>query len=803
MIGQSDTASLDDYVFASGKTITSTVDGYVFATSGVSLTIASTGTVTHGPAIYGGSTAANETITNYGDVTGGQGVGIYLKDGGTIANGSASNGTATIYGVKDAILITGAAGTLTNFAHITSKGAIGVAFGLGGSVTNGSVADTTAQIYGYHYGVNVTGGLGTVVNFGRITSALGAGALNLKTSGIRLLAGGSITNGSAADSGALIEGDAYGAIISGGLGTVTNFGKIVGTNLGISLGDGGFIENGNTADSTATIKGNNGVTIAGGTGTIVNYGAIIGEVQMKEGGTVTNAATGIIGGPFPDGIYVTGGTARITNLGKQIGRLDLGGGGSVVNGSLTHETASMENGGQFGVVIRKAAGTVSNFGTIGAQYGAGSCVELYGGGTVTNGSKADTTALIGAKGVTYGVYAAGTTTVTNYGTIEGGVIFDTLASGVLVLEAGSKIVDGAGSGDHGTLEFGAGNGAGTITDNAGRISGSTSGTFYGFSFYDFAAGSHWTLTGTNIIETALEVGGDLTVAGSLTFDRGFSGTGTIDGAGTLAFGASATIAGGGPILNVAHLSIAVDDDAVTLNENLAYAGQFSTVANARLIIGANDTLTLTGTGSTFNGSVSGTGTLKFGGGTQTIGSGAALSVSHWALAGTDKVTVSENLTFAGALADVAGSSLTIGASRVLTLSGAVTGTGTIAIGTGASLNLESTAASTELIAFTAKTGTLEITDPAGFGAGVQDFAAGDKLDIHSTKFAFGGGEDLTFVENAAKTKGTLTIKDGTSSLAIVLFGQYSAAGFHLASDGHGGSLVTYTAPQVPRLAVVH
>ncbi len=53
-------------------------------------------------------------------------------------------------------------------------------------------------------------------------------------------------------------------------------------------------------------------------------------------------------------------------------------------------------------------------------------------------------------------------------------------------------------------------------------------------------------------------------------------------------------------------------------------------------------------------------------------------------------------------------------------------------------------------------------------------------------------ERLSFVENAAKTSGPLTITDGTQKATVTLFGQYVAAGFHAISDGTTGSVISYS-----------
>jgi autotransporter passenger strand-loop-strand repeat protein len=73
---------------------------------------------------------------------------------------------------------------------------------------------------------------------------------------------------------------------------------------------------------------------------------------------------------------------------------------------------------------------------------------------------------------------------------------------------------------------------------------------------------------------------------------------------------------------------------------------------------------------------------------------------------------------------------------------------------------------------------------------ISGFAAADRLDLAA--FTFRAGEKLSFVENKAKTSGTLTIADGALRASITLFGNYTAAGFHTASAGVGGTVITYS-----------
>ena len=44
----------------------------------------------------------------------------------------------------------------------------------------------------------------------------------------------------------------------------------------------------------------------------------------------------------------------------------------------------------------------------------------------------------------------------------------------------------------------------------------------------------------------------------------------------------------------------------------------------------------------------------------------------------------------------------------------------------------------------------------------------------------------------AGSGGTLTVSDGTHSRPFSLTGSYNTAGFHIASDNHGGTAVTFS-----------
>jgi len=85
---------------------------------------------------------------------------------------------------------------------------------------------------------------------------------------------------------------------------------------------------------------------------------------------------------------------------------------------------------------------------------------------------------------------------------------------------------------------------------------------------------------------------------------------------------------------------------------------------------------------------------------------------------------------------------------------------------------------------------LSVAATASVALTISGFAAGDTLRLAG--FKAGTTEKLTFVENAAKTSGTLTVTDGALKATVTLFGQYVAAGFHAITDGAVGSVISYS-----------
>ncbi len=561
-----------------------------FGTTGAVGVHLNAGTVTNGSATDSAARIAGfykgvevrfaATVANYGTIqsTGNSGEGIYLHNGGTVTNGSAAYTAARIAGALSGVLSLAAAATIANYGTIQSTGTAGegVYLGGGGAVTNGSTGDTAALIEGA-FGVVVTHASATIANFGTIQGANG--------DGIYLKAGGTVTNGSASDSAASISG--FYGVLAFGSSAITNYGVIQGVGAGVALAAGGSVTNGSAAHTTASISGVRGVSAGYPSATIANYGTIHGSrfgVTLTAGGTVTNGSTSDT-------------SALISGTGGASGPL-------------------------FGVEAGQSA-TVVNYGTILATNGASTyslggsiAVYLTAGGSVTNGSADDITALIVGPG---GVVAAGATatTVTNFGTIEGTVgaaVTFKSADDRLIVESSAQFV-GALAGGGGTLELAGG--ADTITGlgGSGTMKGATSASFSGFGSYVVDAGAFLTLTGTD----ALTSGQSLTVAGSLT------NTGTLTG--PAAGLAGVYLAAGGAVTN----GSAADTAAYIAGASVGVlgVGAAAAVANFGTIQSLNGNgVYLTAGGTVTNGSAADT-TALIKGLEDGVGAGASAAILNY------------------------------------------------------------------------------------------------------------------------------------------------------------------------------
>ena len=181
------------------------------------------------------------------------------------------------------------------------------------------------------------------------------------------------------------------------LGTADNPLYITSTGTVTSTGSADGIDGGAGTTWTITNAGvvsavsGNGVSLAS-SGIVGNTGSISGKdaLVLRAGGSVTNNVGGSISGlgalgaglGSGAGVYITGAAGTVTNNSTISGvayGVGLGHGGLVTN------TSSI-TGGEDGVIVQGAIGTIANSGNIIATVDDG--VGLFAGGSVTNASGA-------------------------------------------------------------------------------------------------------------------------------------------------------------------------------------------------------------------------------------------------------------------------------------------------------------------------------------------------------------------------------------------------------------------------------
>jgi hypothetical protein len=117
--------------------------------------------------------------------------------------------------------------------------------------------------------------------------------------------------------------------------------------------------------------------------------------------------------------------------------------------------------------------------------------------------------------------------------------------------------------------------------------------------------------------------------------------------------------------------------------------------------------------------------------------------------------------------------------------------GTVGIDDGATLELTNGASgNNQSVAFNGSTGDLVLDASALFGSGqltVSGFTGQGAIDFKDISAA---SATLGYSPNSDNSGGTLSVGDGSNTALIALIGQYSAASFALASDGHGGTLLS-------------
>jgi hypothetical protein len=101
-------------------------------------------------------------------------------------------------------------------------------------------------------------------------------------------------------------------------------------------------------------------------------------------------------------------------------------------------------------------------------------------------------------------------------------------------------------------------------------------------------------------------------------------------------------------------------------------------------------------------------------------------------------------------------------------------------------------ASSQSVTFAGNAGSLLLDQSQSFTGTVAGFGGQDQIDLGDIAYS-DVATTLDYWMNSDSSGGTLTVSDGSHTANLSLLGQYAASSFAMASDGHGGTLITEAA----------
>ena len=116
-------------------------------------------------------------------------------------------------------------------------------------------------------------------------------------------------------------------------------------------------------------------------------------------------------------------------------------------------------------------------------------------------------------------------------------------------------------------------------------------------------------------------------------------------------------------------------------------------------------------------------------------------------------------------------------------------------------NFEISSASTDAVTFAGITGELQLDQSQSFAGTVAGFGNQDQIDLRD--IAFSANTTLGYATNGVNGGGTLTASDRVDLAKIAVLGQYAASSFVMASDGHGGTLITEAPELMAQTQLTH
>ncbi|MDR3660502.1 MAG: Hint domain-containing protein [Mycobacterium sp.] len=604
----------------------------------------------------------------------------------------------------------------------------------------------------------------------------GTGALSVTNGGTVLV--GSDTSVTGFSFGAVLGNQNTGGVPSSGSLSVSGNG----TAESLFTVQSGDLVIGNGGSGIADIQNNGSLSVAAGTIYLGGHGG--GNPGAGPGGTLD-----VFGGQVQAaGLWIVNqGTTGLSSVSIAFGgTVDLDA-SPTLSAAFNLDSGSVEisGGGMLSLdasgtaEIGNAALTIDNNGTL--QFAAG----YIGSGyqlTIGNGSMSG---------------SASTVTVENNGWLDasGPISIGQSNSGTLTVGANASVIDGkVGSGEPWSAVVG-NNSAGTLTVGGGNAQFIASGAM--------AVG----LNSSGALDVQqgglISVGGELDVGGSPL--RLSNGTGeiTVDGGGEVG-GARVSVAGDIVVGDNATLpgtdSLTVANGGSLYAAGTAYLGD--TMQLGTLVASTDSgSLTLTSNAQAqFGGlalwsdstvSIDGTSTLILGSVGIPIGApGDILIGSDGVLSGGGTIGANGSVIDNGLIeATVPGS------ANLLQIRGGISGSGTLSIGAGATLEVGPVASTDTVVFSTGSPNVLALTIatlPFSMQASIEHFYAGNTIDLTGQP---GSGVTLSWDQETA-AGGVLSVTNGTTTIADLTFvGNYGTASFTTQSDGNGGTdIVNDTAP---------
>ncbi len=751
-------------------------------------------------------TNVSSTISGAGFV-GGNGLVLINDAAGAIdANGSNrltldTSNTVTNLGLIEA---TGAGGLLIESTTVDDSSGSTIAVGNGSTVTlqssliiGGTLSSTGTGVFGINDRGSVLDGKtatltlagtfnvtnneylyiqGTIDNTGTINVASGGNDTRLRMNANTVLTGGgpivltdntnntidagtagsSLTNVSSTISGAGVIGgnglvvinDAAGVIDGTGANRLTLDTSNTVTNSGLieATGSGGML-----IEST-TVNGSTGGTISAGNGSAVTL-----QSSTITGGTLSSTGSGLF--QINDRNSILDGTTSILNNAAIF---------NVTNNNYLYIQGAIDNTGSINLVsggndtrLRLNMNTVLTGGGViflngnsnNIFKGAVAGLTLTNDGNILEGSGnlfgGNSLILINNKGgvvdgnaTTALVLSTSGATITNAGTFEGTGSGGLTISKAVVADTGGMITAGAGS---------------NVTLVATMLTGG--------SFSTAATGEIVIGDGSTAI-----IDGVISNAGTILVNASKSVT-------SLIFAASASLSGGGVL-------------GLSANKDNVVTGTKSTI----VLTNVNDTIE--GAGKLGNGKMTLVNDL---GGVIDANSTAGLTIATGPKVITNAGLIEASNKGRGTIASAVDNTGTIEANGgTLMLKAAVTGSGAVDIVSGTLIVANANAA--ENVAFTGKTGKLELTQSQTYSGGVSGFSLVGKTSLDLRDIGFVSATEATF--NGTTSSGVLTVSDGVHTAHITLIGNYTASTFVASSDGAGGVTVVDPTPppSVPHFA---